>query len=68
MEKEKKLVCVRNGFRFEWHGGEYINIFKYGEKYPFETIGVWDSNKNAATIPFTRAALRIEAGEWILNS
>ena len=33
----KRTIQAPNGdkFRFEWHGGEYLDVYRVGQKYPF---------------------------------
>jgi hypothetical protein len=37
---EKTLTTVRRGFRFTWHGGEYIDVSGHKTGGPFEVINV----------------------------
>lgn len=38
----KRTIQAPNGdkFRFEWHGGEYLDVYRVGEKYPFEVANL----------------------------
>lgn len=57
----KPLKRTIQGFRFQWEGGEYIEIIRVGNQAAFEVINVTDADGN---IPeFTKAVFmaQIEA-------
>jgi len=50
---------------FTWHGGEYIDIKREGDPYPTDVINVWDYEAGAASIPFTKPAMRRHIDDWL---
>lgn len=53
--------------RFEWHGGEYVDLYFDGASYPYDVINVWDhasSDNDGPRYPFTRAGLTDIVSEW----
>lgn len=53
MIKGEKLSATRRGFRFEWYGGEYLEIFGAGVDIPFEVINMSTAEGNDKLPPFT---------------
>lgn len=51
--------------RFEWHGGEYIDIAFKGTTGGFDCINVWDAGADVPTIPRTREGFLSAVQEWI---
>lgn len=50
------------GFRFEWEGGEYIEIIRVGEPYAFDTINTQD--RDGKFPEFTRANFLAQIEEF----
>ena len=40
----------RDGLRFEWHGGAYIEIFEESATVPHGVMNVWDYEKDVPSI------------------
>lgn len=53
----KLLTYTTHGFKFEWSGGAYIDIYVIGESTPFDVYNVWDYEKGVARIERTPEAL-----------
>ena len=50
--------------RFEWHEGNYIEVFDLISPHPFHAINVWDYSKDVPRIPRTHAAFVKECKKY----
>lgn len=60
-------------FRWEGYeggtGGEYIQIYRSGEEYPFEVTNTVPAGKSNAELPdFTEANFRSEIADWLADA
>lgn len=69
MEKVTTEIVVeypRRDLRFEWQGGEYVDVSRAGAESPaYDVINVWDHANDTPRIPFTVDALRGCAAEYV---
>ena len=51
-----KMVYSTDEFRFEWHGGAYIELFFVGSTSALDAVNVWDYEKDEPRIERTLQA------------
>jgi hypothetical protein len=51
-----KMVYETENFRFEWHGGAYIELFFTGSTSALDVVNVWDYEKDEPRIERTLTA------------
>lgn len=58
-------------YRFEWHGGNYIEVLKRNESQtdykPFDVINVWDYSKDTPRIPDTVEGFMQECKSYLAD-
>lgn len=59
----KTLKRTIQGFRFEWEGGEYVEVIRAGEPYPFEVINT--TRADGSIPPFNRDEFMREVADFI---
>ncbi len=53
-----KMVYETEDFRFEWHGGAYVEMFFIGSTSALDAVNVWDYEKDAPRIERTLDAFQ----------
>lgn len=61
----KKFEYLRDGLRFEWHGGAYIEVFEESATVPHAVINVWDYEKDVSRIEVSMRGLVNRVDDWI---
>lgn len=62
MSRQTVLKRTIAGFRFEWEGGEYVEITRVGEPYAFEVI---NATRADGTLPdFNKAEFMLQISEF----
>lgn len=62
MSRQSVLKRTIAGFRFEWEGGEYVEITRVGEPYAFEVI---NATRADGTLPdFNKAEFMLQIAEF----
>ena len=54
MPRKGQRSYTYHGVRFEWEGGEYVDVTMPGAEYPIDVINVWDYEAGEPTIPRVR--------------
>lgn len=54
---KEPYLYYRDGLRFEWHGGAYIEIFEESATVPHGVMNVWDYEKDVPRIPVSMRSL-----------
>lgn len=52
-----EMIYKRDGLRFEWSGGSYINIYVGDDESPIDLYNVWDYAENLPLIQRSMAGL-----------
>ena len=55
---QAKMVYSTDEFRFEWHGGAYIELFFVGSTSALDAVNVWDYEKDEPRIERTLTAFQ----------
>lgn len=62
---KKKFEYLRDGLRFEWFGGAYIEVFEENATVPHAVINVWDYAKDVSRIEVSMRGLVNCVDDWI---
>lgn len=57
MNTQKVFDYYRDGLRFSWHGGAYIEIFEETSTVPHGIYNVWDYEKDEPKIELSMRGL-----------
>ena len=65
---EASIVIRTAGYRFTWHGGEYIHVADddgHLDPQPYGVINVWDYGRGQARIPVSIQSMMDEVLQYI---
>lgn len=62
---EIKLIAETDNLRFEWSGGEYIDVSNKNHTEPHDIINVWDYKNDKPTIERSFEGFRAKIEEWL---
>lgn len=64
---KKQFEYLRDGLRYVWHGGAYIEVFEESATVPHGVINVWDYEKDVPRIEVSMRGLVDKVDETMLE-